>query len=195
VNTSSADFVFYSKRIARLLVEETLAELPSQQKDIQTPCGPFCGTCIPALDNDTICAVSIMRAGDSLVESVRECLPGVAVGKILIQRNEAHESKSAEHYYTKLPPRIGDKFVILCDPMLATGGSSSKAIEALEAAGVSPSKIIFANIITCPEGLAYLSKKHPDVKIVTACVDEKLNEHKYIVPGLGDFGDRFFNTT
>jgi len=193
-DTSSADFVFYSRRLARLLIEDALSELPTESKSIQTPCGPFVGLTIPSLDSSSLCAVSIMRAGDAILEAVRECIPGVPVGKILIQRDEAQVSKHPLHYYSKLPPDINRKHVILCDPLLATGGSSSMAIEVLVNAGVDPSNIIFATLIACPEGLQFLATKHPLVKIVTASVDKHLNDDKYIVPGLGDFGDRFFNS-
>ena len=117
------------------------------------------------------------------------------VGKILIQRDEEHPEKIAKLFYSKLPKEIKDLYVLLCDPMLATGGSAIKALEVLcNQYGCDPNKIIFANMICCPEGLQRLGQAFPMVKVVTACIDEKLNEHKYIVPGLGDYGDRFFNT-
>lgn len=142
-----------------------------------------------------MCAVSIIRSGDALVESVRECLPGITVGKILIQRNEESKDKEANYFYSKVPPNINKMDVILCDPMLATGGSAKAAIEVLvKDYGVATSRILFANMISCPEGLKALEDSYPQVKIVTACVDDCLNDNKYIVPGLGDYGDRFFNT-
>ena len=121
--------------------------------------------------------------------------PGVRVGKILIQRDEEHPEKIAKLFYSKLPPEIKDLYVLLCDPMLATGGSAIKALEVLIGTyGCNPTKIIFANMICAPEGLKRLGEAYPMVKIVTARIDEKLNEDKFIVPGLGDYGDRFFNT-
>jgi len=162
-------------------------------KTIQTPCGPYEG--IESLKPTDICAVSIVRSGDALLESVRACSPGIRVGKILIQRDESHPDKIAKLFYSKLPPNVSGMHVLLCDPMLATGGSAIKALEVLvDQYGVDSSRIIFANIICAPEGLKALAEKYPLVKVVTACIDERLNEDKFIVPGLGDYGDRFFNT-
>ncbi len=142
-----------------------------------------------------MCAVSIIRSGDALVESFRECLPGISVGKILIQRNEESIQKEAKYYYSKMPKDVGEMDIILCDPMLATGGSAKAAIEVLvEEYKINTNRIIFANMISCPEGLKALGDTYPEIKVVSACIDDRLNEDKYIVPGLGDYGDRFFNT-
>jgi uracil phosphoribosyltransferase len=116
------------------------------------------------------------------------------VGKILIQRDEDHPQKIPQFYYSKFPKQIANMYVLLCDPMLATGGSAVAAIQCLIQHGVNPDKLILANMICAPEGLRILAKQYPMVKIVTASVDETLNEEKFIVPGLGDYGDRFFNT-
>ncbi|GMH84397.1 hypothetical protein TL16_g09912, partial [Triparma laevis f. inornata] len=191
--TPPAAFEFYAKRLMTILAEETIADLPlaTSKTTVFTPCAEFKGE---EVDVDKICAVSIVRAGDSLLGCVRALLPGVSVGKILIQRDETVPEKPAKLFYCKLPKGIEDKQVILCDPMLATGGSAAKAIESLIAVGVPVSSIIFSNVVCCPEGLKYLGGLYPEVKIVTASIDEGLNEEKYIVPGLGDYGDRFFNT-
>lgn len=192
-NTKPADFASTAKRAMRLLAEDAIAELPTRSVEVETPCGPAAGVHVDADEN--LCAVSIIRAGDSLLESVRECLPSVSVGKILIQRNEDSEEKEPKLFYSKMPPRVADMNILLCDPMLATGGSAKMAIETLVSKhNVKPERIIFANVICCPEGLGAMAEAYPEVKIVTACVDKKLNEEKYIVPGLGDFGDRFFGT-
>ena len=189
-------------RAQRILAEETIAELPSQTHNIQTPCGPFKGVKHSNPINQ-ICAVSIIRSGDALVESFRECLPGIPVGKVLIQRNEQSQQKEAKYFYSKMPQNIvadnndnvHDMDIILCDPMLATGGSAKAAIEVLvKEYNVKTTNIIFANMISCPEGLKALGETYPEIKIITACVDDCLNEDKYIVPGLGDYGDRFYNT-
>lgn len=196
-DTTSAEFVFYSKRLMRLLAEEAIAHLPTNSHTVNTPTNaPYHGTLSVADANpDDVCAVSIVRAGDSLLESVREIAPGMRVGKLWIQRNESSTSKEAVHSCTKLPKGIKDMDVILCDPMLATGGSSCTALKILvDEYEVDPSKIVFANVICCPEGLEMVAKEYPQVRIVTCWVDEKLNEDKFIVPGLGDYGDRFFNT-
>lgn len=194
VETKSVEFVFFAKRAQRILAEEAISELPSEQHNIQTPCGPYSGVRLINTE-ERICAVSIIRSGDALIESVRECLPGVTVGKILIQRNEESKEKEAKYFYSKVPPSIKDMDVLLCDPMLATGGSAKAAIEILvKQYGVETNRIVFANMISCPEGLKALQDAYPEVKIVTACVDGSLNDQKYIVPGLGDYGDRYFNT-
>lgn len=177
----------------RILAEDALAEMPTTPVSIQTPCGPFHG--IRHLPPTQICAVSIVRSGDCLLEIVRDIEPGVRVGKILIQRDETHPDKIAKLFYSKLPPTIALQHVLLCDPMLATGGSALKAISVLcDDYHVDPAKIVFANMICAPEGLKVMAKAYPQVRIVTAQIDESLNDEKYIVPGLGDYGDRFFNT-
>lgn len=177
----------------RILAEDAIAELPSQSPlTITTPCGPYHGI---EIHTQNLCAVSIVRSGDALVESVRECLPSVPVGKILIQRDETSIEKEAKFLYSKMPPGVEDMDVLLCDPMLATGGSAKEAIRVLvEVHGVKTGRIVFANMITCPEGLGVMAEEYPEVKIVTVYVDECLNKDKFIVPGLGDYGDRFFNT-
>jgi len=192
-NTSAKDFAFYSSRIMRILAEEGIAHLPAVSRDIVC-CGtkaPFSGEVI---DMDNVCAVSIVRAGDSLLESVRACCPDVSVGKILIQRDESTAEKLPKLFYCKLPPKVATMRVLLTDPMLATGGSSKMAVKSLLDRGVLEENIIFLNVIACPEGLKAFHDAYPRIKIVTACIDDGMNEHKYIVPGLGDFGDRFFNT-
>ena len=177
----------------RILAEDALAEFPSDTLTITTPCGSFEG--IQSLDPTRICAVSIVRSGDCLLEAARDVEPGLRVGKILIQRDESHPDKIPKLFYSKLPPGIENMYVLLCDPMLATGGSAITALKVLcEDNRVSPNRIIFANMICAPEGLEKMAEVFPEVTIVTACVDECLNEDKFIVPGLGDYGDRFFNT-
>lgn len=177
----------------RILVEDALAEFPTKQVKIETPCGVYDG--VQTLPPTEICAVSIMRSGDALLEAVREVEPACKVGKILIQRNESSRNKQAMLFYTKLPENIEKMYVLLLDPMLATGGSAMLAMKVLcQDFSVDPKKIIFCNMICAPEGLRCLSRAYPMVRIVTTVVDEKLNNEKYILPGLGDFGDRFYNT-
>lgn len=119
MNTSSEKFAYYGRRAMKILAEEAIAELPSRDVTIQTPCGPFQGIDV---ETDNLCAVSIIRSGDALLEIVRECLPSIAVGKILIQRNEESKEKEPVFYYAKMPPGIENMNILLCDPMLATGG-------------------------------------------------------------------------
>eukprot|EP00617_Octactis_speculum_P024709 CAMPEP_0185765334 /NCGR_PEP_ID=MMETSP1174-20130828/28810_1 /TAXON_ID=35687 /ORGANISM="Dictyocha speculum, Strain CCMP1381" /LENGTH=223 /DNA_ID=CAMNT_0028448401 /DNA_START=14 /DNA_END=685 /DNA_ORIENTATION=- len=190
--TSSKDFAFFSTRIMRLLAEEVIGTLAVTEKTV-TCAGTgatFVGSTVP----DKICAVSIIRAGDSLLEAFRTCSPDLSVGKILIQRDESTEEKLPRLFYCKLPPGITEMEVLLVDPMLATGGSAKMAVQCLVDAGVDPARIIFANVISCPLGLQALTAAYPSLRVITACVDLELNEDKYIVPGLGDYGDRFFNT-
>jgi len=119
VRTSSADFVIYAKRLGRILVEDALTEIPTEEICIETPCGKYDGVITPYIENNNICAVSILRAGNCLLESVLECLPGIQVGYLLIQRNEDSLDKKAGHFYTKLPKDIhNNKCVLLCDPMV-----------------------------------------------------------------------------
>mmetsp|Transcript_2395 Transcript_2395/g.2891 ORF Transcript_2395/g.2891 Transcript_2395/m.2891 type:complete len:239 (+) Transcript_2395:3-719(+) len=192
VHTSNVDFVSYSKRAQTILAEEAIAEFPSEPTEIKTPCGPCSG--IKTIDLSSVCAVSIVRAGDALLETVRSIIPEVSVGKILIQRDENHPEKIPKLFYSKLPKR--KKYILLCDPMLATGGSAIMSIDLLvKKYEIQPCNIVFANMICCPEGLEALHKSYPGVKIVTAMVDSHLNKQKFIVPGLGDYGDRFFGTT
>ena len=181
----------------RLLAEESIANLPTTSHTVTTPTNaPYHGELSLADTNpDNICAVSIVRAGDSLLEAVRDIVPGIRVGKMWIQRNESSVTKEAVHSCTKLPKDINNMHIILCDPMLATGGSSCTALRILiNEFGVDPTKIIFANVISCPEGLQVVAKEFPSIQIVTCWVDDGLNEEKFIMPGLGDYGDRFFNT-
>ena len=187
---SRQQFVTSSNRIVRLLIEEALALLPSAPVTVETPCGPFEGCKLP--DESSLCAVSILRAADCLLGEVRNMMPSVSVGKILIQRDE--ETAMPKLMYSKLPPDIAKRPVLLLDPMLATGGSAVTAVKVLCEQGVPASNIIFVNIVCVKEGIAALNTAYPEVKIVTSAIDPILNEKKYIVPGLGDFGDRYFGT-
>jgi len=191
VKTNHKDFSFYAMRLMKLIAEDGIALLGGEETEITTPCGTWSGIDIKEED---ACAVSIIRAGDSMLEAVRALVPGISVGKILIQRDEESEEKLPKMFYEKYPPNIAHKSILLCDPMLATGGSAAMAIQSLLAKGVNEERIVFVNVIACPEGIARLTTDFPKVKIVTGMVDPKLNEQKYIVPGLGDYGDRFFAT-
>lgn len=190
-NTKRGDFIFYSNRINRLLVEEALNHLPVLPYKITTAVGkPYDGVKFEG----QICGVSIMRAGEAMEQALRECCRSVRIGKILIQRDE--ETSKPILYYDKLPPDIKDRWVILLDPMLATGktnaqqsdmhslltlcigGSALMAIDVLLNKGVPQERIIFINLIASPEGAARFSKTYPKVRIVTAFVDEGLNEKK-----------------
>ncbi|KAF1953176.1 PRTase-like protein [Byssothecium circinans] len=186
-NTGRADFIFYSNRIIRLLVEEGLNHLPVVGHEITTPVGR---TYAGVKFEGKICGVSIMRAGESMEQGLRDCCRSVRIGKILIQRDE--ETSKPKLYYDKLPEDIADRWVLLLDPMLATGGSALMAIEVLKSRGVPEEHILFLNLIASPEGAKNFADRFPKVRVVTAFVDAGLNEKNYIVPGLGDFGDRFY---
>ncbi|KAL9618545.1 MAG: hypothetical protein Q9160_006729 [Pyrenula sp. 1 TL-2023] len=185
--TDRADFIFYSNRIIRLLVEEGLNHLPVVAQTVTTPVGkPYLGVKFQG----KICGVSIMRAGEAMEQGLRDCCRSVRIGKILIQRDE--ETCKPRLFYEKLPTDIKERWVLLLDPMFATGGSAIMAIEVLKSKGVPEDHILFLNLIASPEGIGNFAEKFPQVRVVTAFVDQGLNEKNYIVPGLGDFGDRFY---
>eukprot|EP00092_Neocalanus_flemingeri_P011673 GFUD01012578.1.p1 GENE.GFUD01012578.1~~GFUD01012578.1.p1 ORF type:complete len:223 (+),score=59.99 GFUD01012578.1:249-917(+) len=181
-------------RLMRLLGEEALARLPTVvDGQVDTPCGVARG--YVDTPGPPVCVVSIVRSGDILQEAVRYLHPGVSVGKILVQRDESKPDKPAVLYYKKLPKNICDSFVILVDPMLATAGSALRAISVLKDHGVQSDKILFLNLVCCPEGLQAMALNYPEINIITGAVDSHLDENKYIVPGLGDYGDRYYGTT
>ncbi|TRM68749.1 uracil phosphoribosyltransferase-domain-containing protein [Schizophyllum amplum] len=183
--TNRGDFLFYSDRIIRLLVEEGLNHLPVVPRTVKTPTGNtyegvgFVGK---------ICGVSILRAGEAMEVGLREVCRSVRIGKILIQRDE--ETAQPKLFFSKLPSDIAERYVLLLDPMLATGGSAMKAVEVLLEAGVAEERIIFINLISSPEGLTAFAERFPKLKVIAGWIDEGLNEKAYIVPGLGDFGER-----
>lgn len=192
-DTNTADFAYYADRLMRLLAEESLAHMTSAHSEVvQTPCGPYDGWVTPS--PESMCVVSIVRSGDILTDAVRAVSPGIAVGKVLVQRDESDPEKRPKLFYQKLPHDISKRHVLLCDPMLATGGSAKMVIDVLIKAGVREDMIVFSNVVSCPEGLMALQQAFPKIRVVTAAVDARLNEHKFIVPGLGDFGDRYYNT-
>lgn len=192
-DTESKEFMVYGDRLMRILAEEALCRLPSVQiGTVETPCGSAQGL-VDRWDMN-ICLVSVVRSGDILQEAVRQLQPGVKVGKILIQRDETTEDKTPVLYYKKLPRDIANCFVLLVDPMLATAGSAKMAISVLVESGVMPENIMFLNLICAPEGLDNLTEEYPQVQIVTGAIDKQLNQHRFIVPGLGDYGDRYYGT-
>lgn len=172
-NTGRADFIFYSNRIIRLLVEEGLNHLPVVERTVTTPVGQsYQGVKFEG----KICGVSIMRAGESMEQGLRECCRSVRIGKILIQRDE--ETAKPKLYYEKLPEDISDRWVLLLDPMLATGGSALMAVKVLIEKGVPEDHILFLNLIASPEGAANFAEQFPKVRVVTAFVDMGLDEKK-----------------
>ena len=187
--TKRDEFIFCADRIIRLLVEKAMEFLPTKEKQIKTPTGEsfngkeFIGK---------ICAVSIVRSGEAMEKAARDICQKIRIGKILIQRDE--NTAKPILFYHKLPKDIAERYVLLLDPMLATGGSACKAVEILKEKNVKEEKIVFVNLISCPEGINEFTRKFPKVKIITGVIDKSLNEKAYILPGLGDFGDRYFGT-
>ena len=192
-STGYKDYMIYADRLTTILAEEALARVPAVvPKQIETPCGVFDG--LEDREDQQLCVVSIIRSGDILLEAVRKLTPGIRVGKILIQRDEETEDKRPIYFYKKLPADIADCYILLVDPMLGTGGSAVCATEALVVEGVKPENIMFVNLFSCREGLSALLSKFPEMKVVTLSMDDTLNEDMFLVPGLGDFGDRYYGT-
>jgi uracil phosphoribosyltransferase len=175
-----------AKRMALLITADVLKDVRTVEGAVQTPLGPAFARRVDA----QVTLVPILRAGLGMIEGVLDLLPAARVGHIGLQRDEA--TAMAERYYVKLPPHIEDDVVLITDPMLATGGSALAAIEMVRAAGARD--VRFVCIVAAPEGIAAIERRHPDVPIYTPVVDRELNAHKFIVPGLGDFGDRLFGT-
>ena len=188
--TKRNDFIFYADRINRLLVEEGLNFLPTREKIVETRTGKqYVGSEFVG----KICAVPIIRAGLSMETSLREVAKRIRIGHILIQRDEA----TAKPIFFKdwLPDDVHERYVFILDPMLATGGSAIETIRVLKERGVEENKIIFINLVSAPEGIEQVLTAAPGIRIVTAEVDEGLNDSAYIIPGLGDYGDIYFGTT
>lgn len=187
VNTSTKDFRVLVEEIAMLMSYEVLRDLPVEQVKITTP---ICETMAPIISGKKIVLVPILRAGLGMVSGVLALVPSARVGHIGLYRDE--ETLEPHEYYCKLPAGIDQRQVILLDPMLATGGSAVAAINFIKARGCNDIK--FVSIIAAPEGLRKVSEAHPDVHVYCGHLDEKLNENGYIMPGLGDAGDRIFGT-
>jgi len=187
VRTEPPAFRRAANRISVLLAAEALRDVPSRPHTVTTPLGPADGT---AVKGDVV-VVPVLRAGLGMLDAVLELLPSARVGHIGLQRDEA--TAIASKYYSKLPPELAESFVLMIDPMLATGGSAVAAIDLLKAAGARTLRMIC--IVAAPEGVALVEQHHPGVHVYTPVVDRELNAHKYIVPGLGDFGDRLYGTT
>ena len=185
--TSTAVFRQLLREISQLLAYEVTRELPMTTRAIETP---LQGMDAPVLAGRKLALVSILRAGNGLLDGVLELIPSARGGFIGLYRDEG--TLEPVQYYFKVPDNLDDRLVIAVDPMLATGNSSVAAIDLLKAAGATD--IRFLCLLAAPEGIARMKEAHPDVPIVTAAVDEKLNESGYIVPGLGDAGDRMFGT-
>jgi uracil phosphoribosyltransferase len=185
--TSTSTFRNLLREISMLLAYEVCRDLPISKVQIETPVALMMA---PMLDGKKTVLVSIMRAGNGILDGMLQILPSARVGHIGLYRHP--ETKQAVEYFFKVPETMGDRDAIIVDPMLATGNSAVAAIERLKQ--TNPRTIKFVCLLTCPEGIRTFHAAHPDIPIYTAAIDEKLNEKSYIVPGLGDAGDRLFGT-
>ncbi|SMX23579.1 uracil phosphoribosyltransferase [Boseongicola aestuarii] len=185
--TSTAVFRQLLREISHLLAYEVTRGLPMTTRAIETPLKVMDA---PVLDGRKLALVSILRAGNGLLDGMLDLIPSARVGFVGLYRDE--ETLKPVQYYCKLPGELSDRLVIAVDPMLATGNSSVAAIDLIKEKGATD--IRFLCLLAAPEGVARMKEAHPDVPIVTASLDEKLNELGYIVPGLGDAGDRMFGT-
>jgi uracil phosphoribosyltransferase len=173
--------------LSTLMAYEVTRDVPMQEVEIETPLET---TRTRVIDGKKLVFVSILRAGNGILDGMLNVVPGARVGHIGLYRDP--KTLMAVEYYFKLPQSIEERDVIVVDPMLATGNSAIAAVERLKE--LNPRSIKFVCLLTCPEGVAALQKAHPDVPIYTAAIDRQLNEHGYILPGLGDAGDRMFGT-
>ena len=185
-DTNFENFREYSSKLSYLLFIEGTKNISTKSKTIETPLIKTEGL---EIENENV-AIAVLRAGLGLVDGVKNLLPDTSFGYIGVQRNE--ETATPEYYYENLP-NLENKNVFILEPMLATGGSLSFAIDKVKEH--NPKSIIALTVISSPEGISRLEKEHNDITLVTAKIDEKLDENWYIVPGLGDMGDRLFGTT
>ena len=185
--TAVVQFRQLAREIALLLAYEVTRDLPLTTTDIETPVAP---TKAPTIDGKKLCLVSILRAGNGLLDGMLDLMPSARVGHIGIYRDP--ETLVAVEYYYKVPGDLASRRVVVVDPMLATGNSAVAAVSKLKDDGARQLK--FACLLASPEGIKQMQEVHPDVAIVTAAIDERLNDHGYIVPGLGDAGDRLYGT-
>jgi uracil phosphoribosyltransferase len=186
--TPSAQFRTLLREISLLLGYEVLRDLPSEDRPIETPIGPMQA---PFLKGKKLVFVPILRAGMGLLDGLLDLVPSARVGHVGLYRDPA--TLAAVEYYCKLPADISERLSIIVDPMLATGNSAIAAIDRLKQHGARGVRLLC--LLAAPEGIAALEQAHPDVAVYTAAIDVRLNEHGYIVPGLGDAGDRMYGTT
>lgn len=185
--TSSGEFRRLLREVSMLLAYEVTRDLPLTQVEITTPIQKMKA---PVIDGKKITLVSILRAGNGILEGMLELIPSARVGHIGLYRDP--KTLAPVEYYFKMPPDMSARDAIVVDPMLATGNSAAAALSRLKV--LKPLSIKFVCLVASPEGVDLLRSEHPDVPIFTAAIDEKLNDHGYIVPGLGDAGDRIYGT-
>jgi len=186
-DTTTDNFRRLVREIASMMAYEATRDLPVEQVSITTPVA----SCeAPMISGKKLCLVSILRAGNGMLDGMIDLLPGARVGHVGLYRDP--QTLEAVEYYYKVPDDIEERLVIVVDPMLATGNSASAALSRLKEDGVTSLK--FVCLLAAPEGLEALARQHPDVAVTTGAIDSHLNDHGYIVPGLGDAGDRIFGT-
>ncbi|MDB5752397.1 MAG: upp [Ramlibacter sp.] len=173
--------------LSMLMAYEVTRDVPMQEVDIETPMEQ---ARVKVIDGKKLVFVSILRAGTGILDGMLSVVPGARVGHIGLYRDP--KTLTAVEYYFKMPEKMAERDVIVVDPMLATGNSAIAAVERLKE--LSPKSIKFVCLLTCPEGVRAMQQSHPDVPIYTAAIDRELNDHGYILPGLGDAGDRMFGT-
>ena len=186
-NTGSSQFRQMVKELSLLLAYEVCRDLPIEQVDIDTPLEAMTA---PMLAGKKTCLVSILRAGNGLLDGMLELMPTAKVGHVGLYRDP--ETKVPVEYYIKLPENMDQRLCIVVDPMLATGGSATAAVHRIKQSGAK--RIKFVCVVAAPEGIEVFLGAHPDVPIITAAVDQGLDDHSYIRPGLGDAGDRLYGT-
>lgn len=187
VETGHKRFRELATEITKFICYEALQNIETKEVEVETPVGT--ASC-HKIDTDLV-VIPILRAGVGMLEGILELVPTARVGFVGLYRDE--ETKQPVTYYERYPPQINGGTCIVIDPMIATGGSTVAAIDQLKQHGAD--NIVVICIVTCPEGIQMVEEAHPDVPIYAAAIDEKLNEKKYIVPGLGDAGDRLFGTS
>ena len=186
-DASTNTFRTLLNELSSLMAYEVTRDMPLQDVQVETPLETMTGKMI---DGKKLVFVSILRAGNGILEGMLNVVPGARVGHVGLYRDPA--TLQAVEYYFKMPSEMAERDIIVVDPMLATGNSAIAAIDRLKK--LQPKSMKFVCLLTCPEGIATLQKAHPDVPIYTAAIDRQLNDHGYILPGLGDAGDRIFGT-
>lgn len=186
-DTSTMSFRNLVTEVSMLLAYEVTRDLPLHYEEIETPLAKMSA---PFLDGKKVCLITILRAGNGLLDGMLQIIPTARVGHVGLYRDP--KTLGAVEYYLKLPKELTKRDAIVVDPMLATGNSAVAAVDRIKQA--KPRSIRFVSLLSAPEGIKHLQEQHPDVDIFTAAIDDHLNDHGYIVPGLGDAGDRLFGT-
>lgn len=187
-NSGRAEFQHNAHMISNLLAQQALLHIKTKEVDITTPIAPTDGL----ERTQEVVLVPILRAGITMLPAFLQYFPGAAIAVVGLKRDE--KTAIAHRYYQNFPPLNKNQQIIILDPMIATGGTGVATLELLKEKGIEQKQILFVSIVSAPEGLTAIKSKFPDITIITAATDEKLNDKKFIIPGLGDFGDRYFGT-